>query len=830
MGTLWQDVKYGARMLRRSSGFLAVAVLTLALGIGANTAIFQLLDAVRLRRLPVQNPQELVEIRIADMTGARGSFDNWNAAATNPLWEQIRDQQRAFSGSFAWGDETFNIAQQGEARPARGLWVSGDFFNVLGVRPILGRVFTRADDQRGCASPGAVISYSFWQREYGGENAIIGRRITLEGHPLEIIGVTPANFFGLEIGRSFDVAVPICSEPMFRGLSRLDAGTFWWLTVMGRLKPGWSLEQASAHLHSISPGIFAATLAPNYPSENVQDYLGYKLKALPAGSGVSQLRATYSDSLWILLAIAGLVLLIACLNLTNLMLVRASARQREIAIRLALGATRGRLVRQLLAESMLLVTLGAACGALLAPWLSQYLISFFGEEGNPVFVNLDMDWRVLAFTAALAAFTCILFGLTPALRATRIVPGAVMKEGGRGMSAGHERFGLRRTLVISQVALSFVLLVGALLFSLTLRNLLNEDAGFQQDGMLITYLDLTRLKLPVAQWNGFKAQLLERMRAVPGVDSAAHAKVIPISGSASDNHVWMEGADAQQRINPYFNWISPGYFKTMAIPLLGGRDFDSHDAYESPRVAIVNEAFARRLGIAENPVGRRFRREATPFEPERVFEIVGLVKNSKYRDLREDFTPIAFLAATQIATPEPYLNILIRSNVPIDGLVQTVNRTLSEANPQIVFNFRVFKTQVRESLLRERLMAMLSGFFGFLAALLATIGLYGVMAYLVVRRTNEIGIRMALGADPGSIARMILREAALLLVIGLAVGTVLSLAAAQAAGAMLFGLKPHDPLTMVMAAILLAAAATAASYLPARRASRVEPVVALRYE
>ncbi|MDQ3173643.1 MAG: ABC transporter permease [Acidobacteriota bacterium] len=482
-----KDLSFALRMLRKSPGFTAVAVLSLALGIGANTAIFHLLDAVRLKSLPVKAPQELTEVRIGDLTGARGSFSTRYASVTNPIWEQLRDRQQAFSGLAAWGTDTFNLAQGGETRPAKALWVSGDFFSVLGVPPVLGRVFAPSDDQRGCNTPGMVISHAFWQKEYGGAAGVLGRKITLANQPFEVIGVTPASFFGLEVGRSFDLALPICADAIVSGSNNsLDNGTSWWLMVTGRLKTGWSLQQATSNLQAISPGLFESSLPANYPTTNVKDYLGFKLEAVPAASGYSTLREDYERPLWLLFGIAGLVLLIACANLANLLLARASAREREMAVRQALGASRRRLVRQLLAESLLLAAVGAALGAFLAQTLSRFLVSFLNTGGNNVFLSLGLDWRVLGFAAGTAALTCVLFGLTPALRATRIEPGAAMKASGRGLTAGRERFSLRRALVVIQVALSLVLVAGALLFSRSLNKLETVDTGFRQDGILIT--------------------------------------------------------------------------------------------------------------------------------------------------------------------------------------------------------------------------------------------------------------------------------------------------------------------------------------------------------
>jgi putative ABC transport system permease protein len=826
-----QDLRYGVRMMRRNPSFTLIAVMSLTLGIGANTAIFQLLNTVLLRSLPVANPQELAEIRITDMTGARGSFSSPYPAVTNPLWERIRDQQQAFSDLFAWSSDNFNISPSGEARVARGLWVSGNFFTVLGVQPALGRVFIAADDQRGCGTAGVVISHSFWQREFGGDPAVIGRTLTFDGQSLEIIGVTPASFFGLEIGQSFDVAVPICAESMIRGKNnRLDAGTSWWLTVMGRLKPGQTVAEATNHLDSISPGLFEATLPANYPAVNVPNYLGFKLAAYPAGTGISQLRDKYSAPLWLLLALAGLVLLIACANLANLLLARASVRERELAVRLALGASRSRLIRQLMAESILLAALGAGLGLFLARELSQFLVSLLSTDGNPLFLNLNSDWRVLAFTLGLATATCMLFGLIPALRATRTDPAAVMKASGRGLTTSRERFGMRRVLVALQVALSLVLLVGALLFSGSLRNLLTLDAGFQQDGILITSVGLSRLNLPVERRAAVKQEIVERLQAIPGVYAAAETSVVPLSGSATSNGVWMDGADPEQKTDTLFSRVGPGYFRMLDTPLLAGREFDARDTATSPKVAIVNETFARQLTNGANLIGERFRIEATPYDPETVYEIVGLVKDTKYLSLQETFSPIAFLPISQSPRPSPSGQILIRSNTPLPGLIASVKSTLMEINPDIRFRFQVFKTQIRDSLLRERLMATLSGFFGFLAALLASIGLYGVISYMVGRRTHEIGIRMALGASRRNVLMIVMREAAILLVAGLAIGTVLALVVTRTAGALLFGLQPNDPATFVIAVTLLAVIAALASYVPARRAARLDPMVALRDE
>jgi putative ABC transport system permease protein len=824
-----QDLRFGVRMLLKHKGFTVVAVLMLALGIGANTAIFQLLDAVRLRTLPVEAPQELAEVRLTDTKGVRGAIGR-STSLTNPIWEQIRERQQAFSGVFAWFAGSVNLAPGGEARPARMLYASGDFFNTLGVQPVLGRLFRATDDRRDCGAPGLVISYEFWQREYGGEVNIIGRKLALADHPFEIIGVTSANFFGMEVGRSFDLALPLCAIATVHDASDwLNSGTIWWLTVTGRLKPGWSLEQATAQLQAISPAVFETTLPVNYPRVSVKDYLGSRLLAIPAGAGVSQLREEYEQSLWLLLGIAGLVLIVACTNLANLLLARASARQREIAVRQALGASRGRLIRQLLAESLLLAAVGAALGAGLAQALSRLLVAFLSTSANPVFLDLDPDWRVLGFAAGLAVLTCFLFGLAPAIRATRMEPRAVMEAGGRGMTAGRELFSLRRALTVAQVALSLVLVASALLFSRSLGKLLTAPTGFRQEGILIADINFRQLNLPSDRYPAFKDELVDRIRTIPGMESAAIADVIPLRGRGLGT-VWMDGADARQGVKTSLSWVGPDYFKTLQIQLLAGREFDARDSPGAPKVAIVNEAFTRKFLNGANPVGRRFWVEARPGNPETHYDIVGLVRDTKYGNLREEFRPIAYTAAAHNSGAWAGAQVMIRSHLPRAETVAAVERVLNEINPAITISFQGFETMIEATILRERLMATLSSFFGLLALLLACIGLYGILSYGVASRTNEIGIRMALGAEARNVRWLIIREALVLLLAGMALGAPLIVAVTRLAETLLYGLTPTDPVSLVLAAFSLFAVALLASYVPAHRATKIDPLAALRHE
>jgi len=828
--TVWSDLRFGARLLRFNPMFAGAAILSLALGIGANTAIFQLIDAVRLRTLPVKNAQEIARVAIDHRNGASGNFSTRYPDLTYAMWEQIRGQQQGFSDVFAWGPSLFNIAPGGEVHNVQGLWVSGDFFQTLGVQPALGRLFTAEDDQPGCGSPGAAISYSLWQREYGGERAVLGRTITVNRHPFLIIGVAPADFYGVEVGRYFDVAVPLCAEPIINGEdSQLKSRSGWWLSVMGRLKPGWSAERAAAQLRAISPGVFEATLPPDFNPSLAKHFLQYRLGVFPADSGLSDLRKDYEKPLWLLLALAGLVLLIASANLANLMLARASAREKEMAMRMAVGAGRGRLIRQLLAESLLLAGIGAGLGALLAPNLSRALVASLSTQHDPLFVELRTDWRVLGFTTALAGLTCLLFGLAPALRATRVAPGLALKDGGRGSTQGRSRFALRRILVVSQIALSLLLLVGALLFARSLNNLAGLDAGFRQSGILVTDIDFTPLNLAKQARLAFSNNLLKRVRAIPGVDVAAIAAVVPLSGNGINQDIFWGDAGEPEGEAPVatINRVSPGFFETLQTRMLNGRDFDEHDAANSPKVAVVNETFAKKFANGANPVGMKFRIRSleTVSTP---YEVIALVKDTKYGELRENFRPIAYLAIAQFDHPDTDAQILMRSNAPLTKLMSAVKSAANEVNPNMDISFVTFHKMIEDGLLRDRLMARLSGFFGLLAVVLAVIGLYGVISYMVARRRSEIAIRVALGARRESIVKLVMGEAGVLLGVGLVIGTVLALAGGKAAASLLFGLKPWDVATFVLALGLLALVATAASLLPAARAARSDPMVALR--
>jgi predicted permease len=830
MTSFWRELRHALRFLRLSPGFTLVAVLTLALGIGANTAIFQLIDSIRLRTIPVKNPQELGTIRIADRHWGSGQFSSQYSQLTFAIWEQIRKRQEGFAEIAVWSDQRFNLATGGEVRNAKGIRVSGDFFHVLGVQPILGRLLGPEDDQPGCSMSGANISYAFWQRNFAGDPSVVGKKLTLDSNSFQVIGVTPPGFNGISIGDTFDVAVPICVEPILHPRNnRLTLRHAWWLATIGRLKPGWTIARANSQMLAVTPAILQETIPPVYDAEGTKKYLEYKLGAFSASTGFSELRQDSETSLWLLLGISGLVLLIACANLANLMLARTSARERQITIRRALGATRWRMVRELLSESLLLAAAGSICGLFLAFAISRMLVAFISTQQNQVFLDLGMDWRVLAFTTALAALTTVSFGLAPALRSTGAEPATLLQSGSRGTTGGRERFSLRRILIVSQVGLSVVLLMGALLFVRSLRNLTTLNVGFQQTGILVTHVDFTRLQLAEERVTEYKGDLVKRVQAIPGVESAAHAMMVPFGGMTWNDDVINEGSDQDAGV-AWENFLGPGYFKTVGTPLLAGRDFDDRDTTISVKVAIVNQAFVKKILKGADPLGKRFRIHEAPGKPRPLYEIVGVTGDNKFQDMHEEFLPFMYFPATQEEKPSPNDQILIRSSLPLTNLTGSMKETIADVHPGIDLEFLVFKTRIQNSLLQDQLMATLSGFFGFLAALLAAIGLYGVISYMVIQRTKEIGIRMAIGADRADVLRMILREATVLTVTGLLIGAGLALAAAQAAKSLLYGLKPRDPLTLVMAVVTLSTVAALASFLPAYRASKLDPLTALRYE
>lgn len=822
-----QDVRYALRMLRKNPGFTAVAVLTLALGIGANTAIFSLMDTVMLRMLPVQNPEQLVQVGM--MTHGFGRSPR--TVYTNPLWEALKGRQGIFAGVFAWGDTQFNLAPTGVADDVRGIYVSGSYFSTLGVRPAEGRLIAPDDDRRGC--PGvAVLGYGFWQQHFGGA-PVTGNTISINGHPFEIIGVSAAGFFGTEVGRAFDVAAPICSEAVVEGKnSSLDQRSAWWLHVIARRKTGMSNGQNSARLAVLSPQIFAEAVPTNWKPGDQKRFLGWTLTALSASTGISNLRNQYDLPLETLMAIAGFVLLLACTNIASLMLARASARSKEIGVRLAMGASRMRLVRQLLTESVLLSCAGALLGILFAQWGSRLVVDYISTGRDKVSLDLALDSRILIFTAAAAILTGLLFGILPAFRATRVSLGEAMKGVSSTKTQGDTKFRAGRWMVAAQLAISLVLVATMGLFIRSFANLLNLDMGFDRHNVLLARVDLHNAAQTGTQLATTQQEILQRVRALPGVISAGESMMTPISGGEVDDYIVVDGpnAPAGDDRDVYLNYVTPGYFATLRSRMIEGRDFGEQDDATAPQVAIVNQTLARKFFPEVDPVGKTFRRYQTATVLGKPFLIVGVTADAKYDTLREDAPPTAYFPLAQIDGSLELANIEIRTALPPLALTKTVETAILGVDKSAAIQFTPLAQQVDDSLTQERLLATLSGFFGALALLLAMIGFYGVLAYLLLQRRKEIGIRIALGAQRGAILRLVMRDVTILLLTGTASGLAITWATTRFIQSLLFDIRASDAATFALSVVLLAAVALVASYLPTRRAMKVDPMDALRYE
>ncbi len=822
-GTRWahdlaQDVRYGARGLRRSPGLLLAAVLSMGLGIGANTAIFSLVDAVLLRSLPVRAPEEL-----AILDG-----DSY----TNPIWEQMRDRAPSVAAAaLAWSEERLDLSNGGEVDPANGLWISGGFFETLGVQPALGRLLGPTDDCRGGGvdGPTAAISHAFWQRRFGGDSGVIGRTLTINRVPFTIVGVVPARFLGPTVGRSFDVAIPIGTVDLVkpgRPESQLDGRSTWWLSVMFRLRPGQSLDAATAALRGIQPQIREATRPGNWPAEAQARYLSGPLELTPAATGMSELRRHYREPLLVLMGIVGLVLLVACANVANLLLARAAARRHELSARLALGASRGRLVRQLVTESLVLALPGAVVGLALALWGSRFLVAQLTTSESAVALALPLDWRLLGFLTALSMTTAVGFGLAPAWRTRTLDASDALAQ------ATHGRVTRRGTvsgpLVVGQVALSLVLVVAAALLGRTFSTLATRDLGFDPDGLHTVAIEGGRV--PAEARADLAARVREAAQRVPGVRQAGVSVIEPMSGMGWNGPITVPGAAARtgrDRMS-MFNAITPGWFATYGTRLIAGRDFDGSDGPGRP-VAIVNEAFARHFFGTLGVVGRRVVMETGPGQSAEL-EIVGVAAAAAYRGVRSDFPPTLYRPAAQMGDGlPPFLSLALRTTAGgAAGLQAAVTRALRDLDPTLTLRYRTAAGRVRDQLTEIRAIALLSSFFGGLALLLAAIGLYGVTSYGVTERRREIGIRLTLGAGRAAAQRLVLRRVAILVGAGLALGIAASATLAPLLASMLYQLEPRDPATIAGAAVTLALVGLVAGWLPARRAASIDPAQVLR--
>jgi predicted permease len=817
--SLLADLRYSIRALRHSPGFALVALLSLALGIGANTAIFSLIDTVLLKSLPVARPDQLVKLAMNEPN---------NDVFTNPLWEGMRGVT-GFDGMLAYNGQAFNLAPTGQARIVNGAFVSGGYFATLGVRPEAGRVLQQSDDVRGCPAT-TVLSHGFWQSEFGGAPDAIGRSISFNTHPFTIIGVADRRFSGVEVGQHPNFYVPICAEPLLHGApGMLDERSSWWLQILARMPEGSTLAQLNGRLAAGSGELFTSTLPSHWPPDATQDYLSRKLVAVPAPTGLSEIRIRFRTALVVLMGVVGVVLLIACGNVANLLLARAATREREIAMRLAIGAGRGRIMRQMLTESLLLSVTGAVLGLGLARLGTSLLLALIARHGAPVALDVVLDSRLLAFTILVAVGTGVLFGVAPAWRSVQLDPQQVLKTGGAASTATARLLIAGRVLVVLQVGLSLVLVVTAGLLLGTFRELANIHPGFRPAGVTLAEVDFRNLDLTEERRRAAGREMLDRLRASPGILDASGSVLTPVSGRGWNGFVTTAGYTPANKYDNliYFNGVTDRFFSTMGTTLVAGRDFDPRDE-RGPRVAIINLAAAKKLFGSASPLGRVIQTDNGPDRLD-ALEVVGVVEDAKYRSLRDTNTATVYVPWTRAEHFES-LVVEVRSRAPRSETVATILDAAKQALPTASLEISTLSDQLSESLSRERLLAMLSAFFGGIALLLALIGLYGTMAYNVTRRRKEIGIRVALGATRAGLIRLIVSEAGRMILVGLVAGGAATVAGTRLLSSFLYGRTPTDPLTLVLATLAVASVALAAGAIPAVRATREDPQTVLREE
>jgi len=832
MGTFLQDLRYALRMLRKNPAFTAVAVLTLALGIGANTAIFSLENAVMLKMLPVKNPGELVVVGDPTEVHSRRMGDPGVSVFSYPLYRDIRDGSSVFSGMLASG-EAHRLRVTGDSigeisGNTTGVLVSGNYFSVLGVNALYGRVITPDDDSGPGAHPVAVVSYGFWKNKLGENPNIVGQTLRINNYPFTLVGVAPPGFYGDTVGDAQDLWVPVTmQEQVISGRKWLEDYNASWLHVIARLKPGVTAENAAANLNLLLQQLVNGPLKAKLSKDDLDNLKAARVPVTAGGGGFSDLRGDFQQPLLLLMVIVALVLLIACVNVANLLLARASSRRKEFAVRVAIGAAPGRIVRQLLTESILLAFAGGALGFLLARWGTDALLKLSGNKD----LEASPDLRVFIFTAAVCLLTGLLFGLIPALRSRRVAAALTLKSGSQNGSSANAGWNWGKLLVTGQVAVSLLVLFVAGLLVHSLQNIRNVDLGYNREHLLVVSTDPLSAGYNNARTASFANQLAEQIGSLPGVRAVTSSKNGLFSGSESGNTIKVEGYTSKKEADlvAAFDEVAPNYFHGVGIPMLLGRDIGLQDTETSPRVAVINETMAKFYFGKANPIGRKFIVD-DPGSKGPV-EIVGVARDARDHKLKGTIDRRFYLPLSQALGQLPGVNFVVSTVGNPVAVAEAVRKQIKNLDANIpVNNIRSLNELTERAISDQILIARLSSVFASLALLLAAIGLYGILSYSVAGRTREIGVRMALGAQRGSVLKMILQEAGILVLVGVVIGIPSAILASRLFSSMLFGLKSTDPVSMLLVIAVLLAITLLASYIPARRATKVDPMIALRYE
>jgi putative ABC transport system permease protein len=831
---LWQDLRYGVRMLGKNPGFTAIAILTLALGIGANTAIFSLLQQVLLRQLPVKNPGELVVLRSAGPKVGHVWTDGDDAESFSyPMYQALRDNSSVFSGMIGRYAFAASIANHGQTERGSGELVSGNYFEVLGVRPVLGRVFSLEDDRTPGAQPVVVLSHQYWTRQFGADPGVLNQTLLVNNTELTIVGVTQSGFTGIQVGQTPDVFVPLMMKAqMTPGRNGLDDWNDYWMAILARLKPGESIVRTQLGINATYHPLLEeqSRKITSLNEQRRKEFLNQQLSLAPGSRGRTTVQRDAGTPLTALFVMVAIVLLIACSNVANLVLAQGAARQREFAIRAALGASRARMFRQLLSESFLCAFAGGVLGLLLGSWLMDILIPAVGSDASIKGLSTRLDARVLAFAAGATLLSGLLFALIPAWRVTRTGVTQTLKDQGSTSSLGVSYVRFRKTLVAGQVAFTMLLLAGACLYTRTLWNLRKQNLGLQTENLITFSLQPDLNGYDIQRTITLIDQLRERITAIPGVRGEGISEIPTLTGDDMGSNITVPSNPqaSEERSHVNYDSVSPGYFSTLGVPLLSGRDLNNGDSATSPKVAVVSESMAKIFFPNRNPIGERFAFGGGKVTPDT--EIVGVVKDAKQTHVRDENRPYIFVPYTQ---RKRLMGVTFYVRTEGDPLL--LSSSLRDVVQQIdanlpVYDVKTFERVLDADLFAERMVATLSAGFGLLAAFLAALGIYGVLAYLVLQRTREIGIRIALGAERSHVRFLIVREVGYMVLAGAVVGLPLSYGLAHLSESLLFGVRARDPLIYVLDVFLISLVALAACYLPARRATRVDPIVALRYE